>query len=210
MRWATGLLVVAGTLPAAALSARDYGQQGAVFAVTEPDLLRTIEHKLASLDRSGAIAQLNQQLAKRSEARVRRPEAVAGIELAKHPRSWIHDPAITIDRDIVGPQGHRIARAGQRINPLDFMAMRQTLVFIDGDVPAQVRWALARHSETSAKIIMVKGAPLEAMTRHQRRFYFDQGGFLVRRFGIRAVPALVAQTGSVLRASEIPIGPGER
>ena len=28
---------------------------------------------------------------------------------------------------------------------------------------------------------MIKGAPLDAMTQHQRRFYFDQGGFLVGR-----------------------------
>ena len=49
------------------------------------------------------------------------------------------------------------------------------LVFIDGDDEAQLAWALKRF-DTKARLIMVKGAPLEAMTRHQRRFYFDQAG----------------------------------
>src|SRR3546814_9331479 len=39
-----------------------------------------------------------------------------------------------------------------------------------------------------------------------RSFYFDQGGFLVGRFGIRAVPAVVEPNGKTMRVSEIPLG----
>lgn len=205
MKRAVQLLAAAAALAAAPSLARDYGQQGAVFAVAEPDLLRTIQQKLARLEQSGAIAQLNQEFARRSEARVRRPAPLPGIERALRPRTWVHDPAITIDHDIRDNRGNLLARAGQRINPLSFISLRQSLVFIDGDVPAQVEWALTRYSEANAKLIMVKGAPLEAMTRHQRRFYFDQGGYLVQRFGIRAVPAIAEQAGQSLRVSEIPL-----
>jgi conjugal transfer pilus assembly protein TraU len=44
----------------------------------------------------------------------------------------------------------------------------------------------------------VRGAPLELMKARQRRFYFDQGGTLVKHFGIRAVPATVEQQGRAL------------
>lgn len=70
------------------------------------------------------------------------------------------------------------------------------------------RWG--KSTDANAKIIMVKGAPLEAMTRYQRRFYFDQGGFLIGRFGIQAVPAVVEQNGRVMRVSEISVGIGRR
>ncbi len=83
--------------------------------------------------------------------------------------------------------------------------VRQALVFIDGDDSAQLRWALSHYTDLTAKIIMVKGGPLEAMTRYQRRFYFDQGGFLTDRFGIHAVPAVVEQAGKIMRVSEIPV-----
>ena len=194
---------------AVSASARDYGQQGATFAVVEPDFLRTIEARLDRLSQTGAITRMNEEFAKRSEAKVRRPDPV-GLGLALKPRTWMFDPAITIDHDIADTKGNLIARAGQRVNPLDFIAVRQKLIFIDGDVQEQVDWAVAGTSELTAKIIFVKGAPLDAMTRYQRRFYFDQGGFLVRRFGIEAVPAVVEQAGSLMRVSELPIGIGKR
>lgn len=210
MKWALLLPTVLGALAVSPACARDYGQQGAVFAVVEPDLLRTIQAKLTRLDQNGEIARMNEVFARRSEAKVRRPDPVVGIGLAVRPRTWSYDPGITIDHDVSDTKGNLIARAGQRVNPLDFLPVRQAMVFIDGDVPEQVEWALAKYTELNAKIIMVKGAPLEAMTRYQRRFYFDQGGFLVSRFGIQSVPAVVEQNGSLMRVSEIPVGIGRR
>src|SRR3546814_6456950 len=63
-------------------AAKDYGQQGAVFRITEPDLLRTIEQKLRTLEASGGIERMNAELTRRTEAGVRRPRPVAGIALA--------------------------------------------------------------------------------------------------------------------------------
>jgi len=56
----------------------------------------------------------------------------------------------------------------------------------------------------------VKGAPLELMKARQRRFYFDQGGKLTERFGIRSVPARVRQQGRLLEVSEIALPPKRR
>ena len=83
-----------------------------------------------------------------------------------------------------------------------------------GDGPAP-SWEFYREKlmgldDRGAQLVMVKGAPLDAMTAHQRRFYFDQGGFLVGRFGIRAVPAVVEPNGKTMRVSEIPLGVGRK
>lgn len=210
MRLISILLVALGLFAAAPALARDYGQQGAVFRVLEPDLLASIEQKLKSLEASGGIERMNQELARRTEAKVRRPDPVAGIGKADRLRVWTYDPAITVDHDIVDTKGNVLARKGQRVNPLDFVGVPQALVFIDGDDPDQVAWVLRRYQDVQAKVVMVKGAPLEAMTRHQRRFYFDQGGYLVGRFAIRAVPAVVEQDGKVMKVSEIPLRVGGR
>ena len=53
----------------------------------------------------------------------------------------------------------------------------------------------------------MKGAPLELMKARQRRFYFDQGGKLTQKFGIKAVPARVRQSGRMLEISEIALPP---
>ena len=197
------LLALLAALHAAPAEARDYGQQGTVFPIAERDLLEQIRSKLVAMEKSGETARLNQELKRRTVARVNRPEPVAGMVRAEAPRRWTIDPTVTLDADIRGAKGELIHAAGTRINPLDSVALRSELIFLDGDDPAQLAWALGRSE--AAKLILVKGAPLELMRARQRRFYFDQGGKLVAHFAIRAVPALVRQRGRQLEVSEIAL-----
>ena len=190
--------------------ARDYGQQGAVWPIVEPDLLAQIRARLTHLEKTGETERLNEELKRRTIARVNRPEPVAGIGSASATRSWRFDPTITVERNIADDKGRVIIAAGTRVNPLDTVPLRSTLVFLDGDDPAQLAWAARRFGRTQAKLILVRGAPLELMKARQRRFYFDQGGSLVKHFGIRAVPATVEQQGRVLIITEQAIEPKER
>ncbi len=187
--------------------ARDYGQQGAVWPIVEPDLLAQIHARLTRLEKSGETARLNEELKRRTIARVNRPEPVEGVGPASATRSWRFDPTITAERNIADDKGRVIIAAGTRVNPLDTVPLRAPLVFLDGDDPAQLAWAARRFAATRAKLILVRGAPLELMKARQRRFYFDQGGSLVKHFGIRAVPATVEQQGRVLLITEQAIEP---
>lgn len=203
------LLAAAIVLPVPA-AARDYGQQGAVWPIAEPDLLAQIHARLTRLERTGETARLNEELKRRTIARVNRPEPVAGVGPASATRSWRFDPTITVERNIADDKGRVIIAAGTRVNPLDTVPLRSTLVFLDGDDPAQLAWAARRFGATRAKLILVRGAPLELMKARQRRFYFDQGGSLVKHFGIRAVPATVEQQGRDLLVTEQAIERKER
>ena len=205
-----GALVAFGLAIAAPAAARDYGQQGAVWPIAEPDLLQQIHARLTQLERTGETARLNEQLKQRTIARINRPQPVAGLVQASIERTWRFDPTITVERDIADNRGRVIVAAGTRVNPLDTVPLRSPLVFLDGDEPAQLAWALKRFGSTPAKLILVKGAPLELMKARQRRFYFDQGGTLVKRFGIRAVPASVEQQGRVLVITEQAVKPQGR
>nr|WP_235654832.1 type-F conjugative transfer system protein TraW [Sphingobium yanoikuyae] len=182
--------------------AKDHGQAAQAFPVIEPDLLSTIEARLRRAETSGELARMNDLLARRVEAKVRRPDPVAGITPAREGRNWTFDPSVTMQRDIHDQKGNLIAAAGQRINPLDFVAIRQELVFIDGDDARQLAWAQERYTDRKAKIILVSGSPIEQMTAGKRRFYFDQAGKLTGRFGIEHVPAVVSQAGKVMRVEE--------
>lgn len=197
-------------LPLAALicvpaMARDYGQQGTVYPVIEADLLQAIRTRLGQLEASGETARLNQELKRRTIARVNRPEPVAGMGLAQKMRVWRFDPTIAVERDIVDDKKRVILAAGTRVNPLDTVPLRTPLLFLNGDNPGELAWATARFKPHAAKLILVRGAPLELMRQRQRRFYFDQGGQLVAHFGIRATPATVEQDGRALRITEWPL-----
>ncbi|AOH87323.1 conjugal transfer protein TraW (plasmid) [Sphingomonas panacis] len=182
--------------------ARDYGQAGQAFPVIEPDLLATIEARLKRAESSGELARMNEMFAKRVEAKVRRPTPVAGISPAIAAREWDYDPSVRLERDIRDQKGNLIAAAGQTVNPLDFVAIKQALVFIDGDDAGQIAWATNHYTDLDAKIIFVSGSPIEEMTSRRRRFYFDQEGKLTSRFGIEHTPAVVRQNGRVMRVTE--------
>jgi conjugal transfer pilus assembly protein TraW len=189
-------------------AARDYGQRGTVFPVIEADLLEQIRARLTGMEQSGETARLNAELKRRTIARVNRPDPVAGIARASTARVWSFDPTITLGVDIRGANGALIHPAGTRVNPLDSVRLRGDLLFLDGDDPDQLAWALRQ--DKAAKLILVKGAPLELMRARQRRFYFDQGGQLIAKFGIKAVPARVRQQGRLLEVSEIALPPSKR
>ena len=186
--------------------ARDYGQQGALFPVVEADLLTVIRKKLADMQASGAIDRANRTLAARTAARVRRPAPVDGIVAAIEPRGWIVDPTITVRQDLRDAKGRVVVAAGTRVNPLDTVPLRQRLLFLDGDDPAQVAWATSRTTALNAKLILVKGSPFALMKAERRRFFFDQSGTLTRQLGIRAVPAVVEQQGRTLSIRELVLG----
>lgn len=195
------LLLPLALMLAGPAQARDYGQQGTVFPVIERDLLQQIHARLIAMEQSGETKRLNEELKRRTVARVERPEPVAGLVRAEAARQWSFDPTITLETDIRGAKGELIHARGTRVNPLDSVELRADLLFFDGDDSDQLAWALRQ--SPGAKLILVRGAPLQLMKVRQRRFYFDQGGKLTAHFAIRAVPARVRQQGRLLEVSEI-------
>lgn len=188
-----------------AVRAADYGQMGQTFPIIEADLLTTIETRLTTLEANGGIERLQREMQEQAVASVRRPKRVDGMTPATTKREWLFDPSIVTEDDIVDAKGNKIAPRGTRVNPLDMVQLRQALVFVDGDNAAELQWALRNWSDTAAKIIFVSGSPFDAMKPWQRRFYFDQGGTLTSKFGIRHTPAVVSAAGSSLKISEVPL-----
>ena len=210
---AVGLLV--GWPFVAALRAADYGQMGQTFPIIETDLLTTIETRLKTLEANGGIERLQNQMREQAVASVRRPRPVAGLTPATARREWLFDPSMQLEDDIVDAKGNLIAARGTRVNPLDHVSLGQDLVFIDGADAAQIDWAVRTYSAAKAKVIFVSGSPFDAMKPYQRRFWFDQGGQLTAKFGIRHTPAVV--TGApisngvkALKVSEVPLAPKGR
>ena len=195
-------LLLATALPSAA-SARDLGVRGATWPVAEPDLLAQIEARLLEMERSGALARLEEEARANARRKLEEPDPLPGIAPATTERSRLWDPAITVARDIRTPDGTLIAVAGTRVNPLERMTLARDLLFVDGRREAEIGWALAH--DRPAKIVLLAGRPLDLMRKHRRPFFFDQGGRLAARFGLRFTPSLVEQVGSQLRITEVPV-----
>jgi len=88
-------------------------------------------------------------------------------------------------------------------------------ITLSDDTRLGIDWAVRTYSAARAKVIFVAGSPFDAMKPYQRRFWFDQGGQLTAKFGIRHTPAVVTGAAvssgvKALKVSEVPLAPKGR
>ena len=190
-------------LAAGAAAAKDLGVRGAVWPIEEPDLLREIEARLQAMEDTGEADRMRREAVERARERVEAPARVAGVAPARFFRIRRFDPTVTVEQDILAPDGALLASRGTRINPLERRPLTRELLFIDGARPVEVDWALAR--EKPSVIVLLAGRPLDLARAHGRAFFYDQGGRLARRLGVVATPSLVAAEGVFLRITEVPL-----
>ena len=195
----------AGFLGMTASSGAQSHALGPTYPIAEPDLLKDIERVLKEKEKSGELAKLQKQALERSTHSAMNPRAVEGLTRTRQARTFFFDPSIVANQRITTPEGRVLVEAGQRVNPLDQMAMSQQLVFFDARDPDQVSKAQALIAKAGgrAKPILTAGSYIDLQKRWGKPVFFDQSGTLVRKFGISQVPALVAQQGRLLRIDEV-------
>ena len=205
------LCVAAGALSAlllatSPLSAKDLGVHGPLFEIAEPSILDTIKARLQEMDADGQLDAMKHEMQDRTRAYVNRPRAVPGLGKAMEPASWDVDLSITLERDLADHNGVVFARAGTVINPLGYSRFNKRIVILDGDDTAQVAFALSDGNELDTLLVLTNGDPLGLTRQHGRRFYFDQDGVIVSRFGVRNLPAVVRRSDPHMLVEEVPVG----
>lgn len=183
--------------------AKDLGTFGAMFAIAENNLMEVIQTRLAKLQQEGTLKRHQQSIQNKIKKQVERPKAVKNITHTKDPRTFTYDPSITVMQDLKDHQGTVFAKKGDKINPLTHRSLSKPLLFIDGDENAHLTWAfLMLKRFPLAKVILVKGAPLQIMKDLGIPIFFDQFGKITHKLGIKHIPAIVTQEGMLLKIEE--------
>ena len=185
--------------------AEELGVVGPIYDIAEPDLLEVIQSRLGRMEKTGELARKQAEYRDHVIGAVEKPKPVPGLKATTAKRTYFIDPTWTLDRDIRSADGALLFARGQKVNPLDHTSLREKLVFFDGRDRRQVSFArqMLRNQDRAVKPIMVAGEPLNLMRDWKRQIFYDQGGTLVRRLGIRQVPAVVNQDGKRLRVDEV-------
>jgi conjugal transfer pilus assembly protein TraW len=186
--------------------AKDFGTHGPIWEIAEPNLLEVIQARLSAMQESGELDAMQREMQDITRAYVNRPRPVQGLLPAEEAHSYEVDLSITLDRDLMDHRGVVFARAGTRINPLEYSHFNQRIVVFDGDVPEQVAFALSEGNELDTLLVLTNGAPLELMRSHGRRFYFDQDAQITARFQITRLPSVITRGDRVMRVEEVPVG----
>ncbi len=184
------------------LGAVNYGTQGHVFEIAEPDLLTQIEKRLQTLNANGEIKRHQDILVAATQKSIRNPKPVSSITKATSRREYTFDPSIIVPYNLKDHQGQIFQKAGTRNNPLKLRPLSSHLLFIDGEDAHQVAWA--KQYQHKSLVVLVSGSPFDFMEDWGRAVYFDQDGRLTSKLGIQHVPAVVEQKDLLLHVTELP------
>ncbi len=171
--------------------------------VAETDLLAVLEARIKEAADAGLFTEKNRDAKNRFDRLARRPVAL-GLAKANTPRTWTK---VLVAADALQNAGDEAAA---------LKTLRRTYAFIDADEATERRWAKDLVAEEpGVRIVAVAGDLIRAQDGRSRasltglRLYADQGGSLVRRFGILAHPARVTlkttAAGIVMTGEEIPL-----
>ncbi len=189
--------------------ASDHGTHGIIYSIDEQDPIQLIQQKLKLLQENGEFKHHNMVLQKKTKSSIERPKPVEEIGKAPITRVFYYDPTYVVETDLMDHKGHIFYKRGSRINPLETVSLSSSLLFFDGDDLEQKSLALQKSKETPLKLILIKGAPLALSEEWKIPVYFDQGGVLTKKLGVKHVPALVTQEDKQLRIEEIKWGGNE-
>jgi conjugal transfer pilus assembly protein TraW len=174
--------------------AANLGTFGATFRIAEADLIEEIYKKLRDPESGGTMKTMQQGINEKIAERIKTPQPTEGIRHTEKPRTFEYDPTIEVTRDLKDHKGRIFAKKGDRFNPLDRIRMTKPLLFIDGEDKDHLYWAgLRLRTYPTAKVILVRGSPLEVKKKLNREIYFDQHGHITSKLGITQVPAVVYQ-----------------
>lgn len=132
---------------------------------------------------------------------VNAPSPALNISETKEYKFFYYDPIYQVKEEITGLNGEIIAQKGQIINPMDKIETLQDLIFFDGTNLKHIKWA---QTQPKAKWILIKGSPLALEEETDHETYFDQGGMLCKKFGIKCVPTKISKEGKRILIEEIP------
>jgi conjugal transfer pilus assembly protein TraW len=181
--------------------AHDLGVDGVVFDIKEPDLMVQMQSNIAKLS-AEELARHQHTIKEKMVAKIEEPAPIKNISKALKTRTFTYDPTFTVDKDYRDHEGNLIAVRGTKINPLDHITYDKELIFIDARDSTQVNWLKALDKKPR-KIILIGGRPLDLEKELNEEVYYDQKGFITRKFNIESVPARAWQEGKLFKIEEV-------
>jgi conjugal transfer pilus assembly protein TraW len=182
----------------------DLGQLGPTYQIREEDFIEQMKALAKKKIASGEWDGYERDLKEKTVQAFTDPMPLSSITTAQYARTWLFDPAIVTNRDIVDQNGQVLYPAGTRVSPLEVVSLPEPLLFIDGRDPRQVRTAeaLIKKHHGQVKLILIAGNLQKLGKQLKQPVYFDQGGARTAQLGIHAVPAIVTQEDKKLRVKE--------
>lgn len=182
-------------------AAKTLGTVGQTYPFAERDALAEVMERVARVNWKKAMAGL-----RRSE------NALMNLQLdvprATRDRVKTVDVSYTLEVDVPNPKNPSqvLYPKGWSFNPLQYMTIPGSTIFINAGDKAQRDWLLSSpYAADRAARILLTGGDLPQMEKALKRAVYFADGVLIDRFGITAVPSVAIQKGVSFEVHEIKV-----
>jgi conjugal transfer pilus assembly protein TraW len=202
--WICICIIISALLLSINAKAKDFGVVGRTSEIKEVDAIEEIKGKLSDMEARGELDEHNERMKKEVSDRIKSPKSL-NLGRASEVREYKYDPSIEVKEDLRDARGIVFHRKGTKVNPLDVVSMPYELIFFDGEDEDQLKYVIKKYeeSEIKPKLILTGGSPVKLEEEYKLDFYFDQEGEIIKKLGIKAVPAIVMQEDKVLKVKEV-------
>lgn len=175
------------------------GQSGATYPIIEKDALKEIKQRVAE-----AKWKKQRQNLKKSILAYRPPD-VPNLPRAKRDLTFMVDPTYTLARNIPDGKGGILYPKGYTFNPLNYISLPTTIIFLNGADRKQVKWFMKSPYAQANVMVLLTGGNSYTLGKQFQQPLFYASDRIVKRFHITAVPAVLYQEGKLLGVNEYEV-----
>lgn len=177
--------------------AKDVGTFGNTYPIVEKDALTETQERAAQID-------WKKVLDRKKLEKYQGPADRISLPRAKRDRVHTVDMTYVTEIDVPDGRGGILYPAGYRFNPLDYLTYPKTIIVINGNDPAQVKWF--KESGYSGRVdvmLMITEGTFAAISKQVNCNLFYANAQIINRFQLHALPSIVRQKGRVMEVAEV-------
>lgn len=196
------LSVVVMLASAAAHAAGPRSILGQTFSIAEPDLMEEIKRRAASTDWKAMM--------QRKDPSTFSAFQTANLPPTASPASFLFDPTYTLPQHVVDGRGTVLYPAGTTINVYERRKFPGRTIVISPTIE-HFKWLNEVAKPTAQDKVLMAGANMldvQQLAGANRVYALDAR--IIERFGLRSVPSIVQQEGTLLRVQEFVIAEAGR
>ena len=182
--------------------AGDLGTSGATYSIAERDALEEIEERAKQVDWGKLFDR------EKSEQKIKsyKPKELALLPRAAQDSVRSVDISYRLEFDIPDGRGGILYPRGFSFNPLDYIVYPRTIVVINGADREQVEWFKGSpYAGNLTTVLWITDGSYFDLAVELGRAVFYANTMIANRFGLRAVPCVIAQKGNRLEVSEVDV-----
>jgi len=174
---------------------KDLGVVGKTYRISERSALEEIKERAARVD-------WKRHLAKIKPEKYRPADRVVLPRATKASRRLV-DMTYTLDVDIPDGKGGILYPKGYAFNPLDYVKYPRTLVLINPEDKAQLKWfASSEYAKRFDVMLLITDGSYVDVANSMKRVAYYADSRLIKKFAVKALPSVIRQSGRTMEVRE--------